>query len=111
MSNAAADIAAALLHMVLIPTGFALLNWCADMVYGKLVPAVSAGGPVWRSTYIGNARDDDTGTVYELSTATSDNAPVDIVESVATGKRFVLSWTDIVNMARAAGIDDEETPR
>ena len=46
---------------------------------------------------------DSTGRKYELSTNVGGSTP--IVRSVKTGLWFALSWSDIIAMAKDAGID------
>jgi hypothetical protein len=53
---------------------------------------------------VGKATAQD-GTVYELDVNVSGLIP--IVTSTKTGKRFTLTWEDIIGMAQKAGIDNE----
>lgn len=45
------------------------------------------------------------GMQYQMQ-LTARSTPV--IESKATGKRFVLDWEDIVRLAQAAGIDEQD---
>ena len=46
------------------------------------------------------------GMKYELSLSGSTNAP--IVRSKQTGKFWIAEWSDLVRLAREAGIDEED---
>ncbi len=52
----------------------------------------------------GTAEDTDNGVKYELSTSIGGNP---VVRNAKTGRFFVLSWDDILEMAQEAGIDAE----
>ncbi len=52
----------------------------------------------------GVAKDESRGVEYELSTQVGTGAP--LVKNLATGKTFALSWTELVDMARRAGVDE-----
>ncbi len=54
---------------------------------------------------IGNASDPKTGLVYEMTTTLGDISP--LVKSMKTGRTFHLAWTDIIELAIEAGIDEE----
>lgn len=67
------------------------------MKYGKVLPAKT----LILRIHVGEARD-ITGVVYELSN-TPGGTP--LIKSSKTEKWFSLSWQDMVNMAKRAGID------
>jgi anti-sigma factor ChrR (cupin superfamily) len=51
------------------------------------------------------AHDPATDITYECTTNVAGGTP--IVTSGKTGKSFVVSWANIIALARAAGIDEE----
>jgi len=53
--------------------------------------------------YVNDWNDLDIEQGYEITTLNDDSTP--IVKSKKTGKFFTLSWADIINMAKEAGID------
>lgn len=71
--------------------------------YGTMYPSVEKNGPMFLRETVGKATTQD-GTEYELTTNVSGAHP--IVASSKTGKRFVLTWEDIIRMAQKAGIDE-----
>jgi len=71
--------------------------------YGRMFVGVKEGGPMWLRENVGTAKSNEV--EYELTLNAGGFHP--IVASSKTGKRFVLTWQDIVNMAQDAGIDHE----
>lgn len=55
---------------------------------------------------VGEAESHDGELEYEMSTCAKSGTP--IITSKQTGNRFVLSWTEILQMAVGAGIDKEQ---
>lgn len=53
----------------------------------------------------GSATDEDSGVTYDL---TSSPAGSPIIRSSKTGRFFVLSWQELLEMAQEAGIDASE---
>jgi hypothetical protein len=72
---------------------------------GKIVPSVKSGGPMYLRETVGTAKDPKSGITYEML-LNADMTPM--VESDKTGKRFILLWHELIDMARAAGIDEED---
>ncbi len=68
---------------------------------GRIYPSLS----LFFREGAGNATHPD-GTEYELSTNMGGRCP--IIRSSKTGKWFTLSWEDILALAIAAGIDDDD---
>ena len=68
--------------------------------YGRLYTARTT----FLRQFIGNASG-ATGLPYELAFNLGGTCP--IIKSLRTGKYFTINWTDIINMAVAAGIDKE----
>ena len=66
--------------------------------FGKVYPART----LMFRVCVGTAQ--SGGNKYEMTTAVEDMSP--IVFSEQTGKWFTLPWSDIIDMARDAGIDD-----
>ena len=73
------------------------------MKYGQMLAAKS----LILRIYFGEAKD-CVGVKYELST-TPGGTP--LVKSGKTGKTFSLSWTDVINMAKAAGVDKSDAAK
>lgn len=71
--------------------------------YGRMYPSVEDGGPMWLREDVGKATAKD-GVEYELAINVAGGHH--IVASKKTGKRFVLTWEDIIFMARVGGIDE-----
>lgn len=67
---------------------------------GKVMPAET----LYLRLAVGVVKDELTGAEYEVSTAIGSMTP--IVRSKASGRWFILSWRDITELARIAGIDD-----
>ncbi|EGY52028.1 hypothetical protein [Neisseria shayeganii] len=67
--------------------------------YGRILPA----GNWFLRAMVGKG--DIGGMKYQML-ITINSEP--IIESEATGKRFLLDWEDIVRLAQAAGIDEQE---
>lgn len=74
------------------------------MKHGKIHPKKT----MFLRVEVGTATDKNKNT-YVLSTNAKDNCP--IVCCTKTGKWFTLSWKDIVNLARDAGIDKADTKK
>jgi len=74
--------------------------------YGTMYLSIDDGGPLFLRESVGTARAED-GTEYELTTNVANAHP--IVASSKTGRRFVLSWQDIIRMAQQSGIDECDT--
>lgn len=74
------------------------------MKHGKIYPKKT----LFLRIHVGEAKDQNKNT-YELSTSANNASP--IVCSKKTGKWFTLSWTDIMNLARDAGIDKADTKK
>lgn len=70
-------------------------------MFGRLLPPKTY---ILR-TQVGEAKDPESGISYEITHNTMSGEP--IVQSSKTGKWFVLSWSEILNMARECGIDKE----
>jgi len=70
--------------------------------YGVMYPSVEDGGPMFLRLTVGTASSPE-GTTYELTLHAGRSFP--IIMSSKTGKRFMLTWQDVVDMARAGGID------
>ena len=69
--------------------------------YGELLPKDA----LILRVNVGTATDEEEGIVYEMTTAPGRNP---LVKSNKTGKTFALSWSDIVNLAVARGINNPE---
>lgn len=54
---------------------------------------------------VGEAVDETLGITYEMTTNIGNGAP--IVASSKTGKKFTLSWEDIIDLAIKAGVNEE----
>lgn len=72
---------------------------------GTLYKAITDGGPLFLRFHVGDAADGDK--KYNLSTMNANNP---CVESVTTGRTFILSWQEIIEMAVEKGIDDPAAP-
>lgn len=68
-----------------------------NKTYGEIRPPRT----LMLRTHVGEAESAE-GNKYTLSMSTSASP---IIESKVTGKWFVLGWSDILELARAAGID------
>lgn len=56
---------------------------------------------------VGEATDNKTGVKYEMTNGVGGGGP--IVRSSKTGKWFTLSWSEIINLAKKAGIDGKKS--
>lgn len=65
------------------------------IVHNKLILRIACG----------DAGPDENGNEYELTVGAGSNAP--IVAHKKNGNQFILSWQDIIALAKEAGIDNE----
>lgn len=64
----------------------------------KFPGTVYPKGKMWMLTHVGTAFDPDTGNKYDMNLSVSNMAPI---VKHPDGRSFVLSWDEIVGMARA----------
>lgn len=68
---------------------------------GKLCPSSS----MFLTVHCGTATAAD-GTVYELGTCITTGSP--IIRNKTTGRSFLVGWTELLELAKRAGIDTPE---
>lgn len=73
-----------------------------------LYESVENHGPMFFRSSIGEAKEKDTGVVYQLDTNVGSGSP--IVTNSKTGRRVIFDWAGLIKRAKALGID-ETTPK
>lgn len=71
-----------------------------------MIGTIREKGAMFLRVSVGTAADEDNNAKYEMSTLAGTSIPC--VRSVATGRYFLLTWPEILNLAIDAGIDKEE---
>lgn len=69
--------------------------------------SVEGGNTMFFKIALGEAKDPETGTIYELTTNVGSGAPM--ITNNKTGRIVLFSWHGLIKQAIALGIDETST--